>query len=348
MISMDVFTADAFSAVSLTAAVDKMGYVPGFLDSIPGLYVPVPIRTTDVWIEERANGPALIKTTPRGAPPIERGGDKRKGRSFQTTRVAEKSRIEASELQNIRSFGSEVDLKSLQVEIGRRMMLMKQDAALTKENMLLGMVQGVVYDADGSIIDDWFDNFKQVRSAEVPFAFGALQADGYVIRQCNTIRRQMSRGLAGVGGGAPAVHALCGDAFWDAFVTTKEVRETYRFAMQAMQLQNNVGSVWETFRYGNIIWHNYRGTDDNLTVAVASDKAKFFPVGAGIFQKAMAPGEKFEFVNTLGQDTYSWIVRDPLRDAWADVEEMSYPLYVCTMPQALALGGLAAAPVVQQ
>ena len=32
---MDVFNQDAFTAVSLTAAVDKFGFVPGLLGSIP-------------------------------------------------------------------------------------------------------------------------------------------------------------------------------------------------------------------------------------------------------------------------------------------------------------------------
>ena len=67
-------------------------------------------------------------------------------------------------------------------------------------------------------------------------------------------------------------------------------------------------------------------------------KCKFFPVGAGIFRWAMSPGESFEFVNTPGQLVYSRIVLDKDRNTYADVEEYSYPLPVCTMPQALHRG----------
>jgi hypothetical protein len=339
MIGFDIFHADAFSAVSLTKAIDKIGYVPGYLGSLPGLVEPAPIRTTDVWIEERSYGPALIQTTPRGAPPAQRGGDTRKARAFKTVRVAQSSRITAAELQNIRSFGSEMDLKTMMEEVARRQFKMKQDAALTKENMLLGMVQGKVYDADGTLISDWYDNFGQTPAAEIGFnLLSATQPEGTILILANQVRRQIARALQGVGGAGVSVHALCADDFWDNFVTNAEVRDTYRFAMAAKELQNQVGGAWESFRYGQITWHNYRGSDDNATVAVPAGKVKFFPTGAGIFQWAMAPAEKFEFVNTLGQESYSWIVLDPLRDAWADPEVLSYPLACCVMPQALATG----------
>ena len=79
-------------------------------------------------------------------------------------------------------------------------------------------------------------------------------------------------------------------------------------------------------------WHGY------AVVGVPSTRAKFFPVNAGIFQIAYAPAPRFEFVNTLGLPTYSWIVMDDKRDMWADVETFSYPLAVCTMPGALLSG----------
>src|SRR5262245_61906349 len=110
MLTMDVFKQDAFSATQLTAAIDKIGYVPGLLDTIPGLFVPVPVRTEVILIEERENAPVLIQTSPRGAPPDQRGGDTRKVRAFKTVRLAKASRVQASELQFIRDFGSETEL----------------------------------------------------------------------------------------------------------------------------------------------------------------------------------------------------------------------------------------------
>ncbi|MGF3022645.1 major capsid protein [Methylobacterium aquaticum] len=328
MLTMDVFRGDAFSAISLTASVDKFGYVPGYLGSIPKLIDPVPVRTKDIWIEERANAPALIQTSPRGSAPNQKGGDTRKGRNFRTVRLADASRILADELQDIRAFGSETELKQLAQEVQRRQFKMGQDFDLTHENMRFGVIQGLVVDADGSVINNWYDEFGQVASPEVAFKFSGAPKDGDLYKACNGVRRQIARNLQGVGGTNVMVHAIASDTFWDSFVTSGEVRETYKFAMQATALQNGVGGAWESFKYGNIMWHNYRGTDDNSTLAVPDGKVKFFPVGAGIFKKAMAPAERFEFVNTLGQGEYSWVVPDRDRDMYADIEMYSYTLSV--------------------
>ena len=139
---MDVFNQDAFSYVSLCAAVDLVGYTPGFLTARPGLVTPAPIRTQEVWIEQRSFMPKVIQTTPRGAPPVQVSGDRRNARSFNTTRIALSGRINASELLGIRDFASETTMKDLMGEVARRHFKMRNDEAVTKENMLLGAVQG--------------------------------------------------------------------------------------------------------------------------------------------------------------------------------------------------------------
>jgi hypothetical protein len=336
MIAMDVFKQDAFSSTSLTAVVDKLGYNPSLLGSIPGLFVPVPIRTTAVFVEERANAPALIQTTSRGSAPKQKGGEKSKVRGFQTVRLAESSRITASELQGIRAFGSETELKQLQTEVARRQALIRGDLELTWEYHRLGAVQGKVFDADGTtVIYDWASEFSQTIPAEIDFDLdNANPATGAVRKKCNDVKRTMLANLKGLGGANVGIAAITGDAFWDDLTSHPEVEKTFLATQSAADLRNGFGTAWSTFRYGDITWINYRGSDD-AAVGVGTDKAKFFPVGAGIFQVAQSPGESFEFVNTPGQAVYSGIVTDKDRNAWADVELFSYPLFVCTMPSAL-------------
>lgn len=337
MATMDVFNSDAFSAVSMTKAVDKLGYVPGFLGSIPNLFEPVPVRTETVFIEERSNAPALIQTDLRGAPPAQKGGESRKVHAQKTVRLAQSSRITAASLQNIRAFGSESELMQVMQEVARRQFVMRRDIELTTENLKLGCVQGLVTDADGSTLFDWATLLGQTIPSEIDFDLdNASPASGAVRKKCTEVTRSILRGLKGLGGSAVSVVGLCGDAFWDDLTGHSEVRQTYLNTQEAASLRD--GNAFQQFKYGNITWVNYRGTDDNSTVAVGTDKAKFFPVGAGIFQMAYAPAETFDFVNTPGQELYSWLVNDKDRNAWVDVEMYSYPLPVCTMPQALHRG----------
>ena len=118
MLTMDVFRQDAFSAISMTNAIELVGYTPQFLGSM-GIFETVPVATTSVWIEQRGMAPALIQTDLRGAPPRQVGPDKRAVQAFATTRLSQSTRIMADWLQGVRAFGSETELMTLQTEIAR-------------------------------------------------------------------------------------------------------------------------------------------------------------------------------------------------------------------------------------
>ena len=75
------------------------------------------------------------------------------------------------------------------------------------------------------------------------------------------------------------------------------------------------------------------------SIAIPSNKAKFAPRFApGIFEEIMAPGESFEWINTLGKPEYVRIIPDRDRNEWVKAEMTSYPLHVCTRPEVLASG----------
>jgi hypothetical protein len=94
-----------------------------------------------------------------------------------------------------------------------------------------------------------------------------------------------------------------------------------------------VGQAFGSFRYGNILFVNYRGTDDKSTVAIKSDECQFFPVGApDAFRAGFSPAEFLPFVNTPGQEVYAMVVPDLQRQAWVRPEVYSYPLFMCTRP----------------
>ena len=86
---------------------------------------------------------------------------------------------------------------------------------------------------------------------------------------------------------------------------------------------------------------NYQGTDDGSTIAIGTDEAKFFPVGArGAFQVGYGPANEFKpYLNQRGREYYGLILADPSgRDAWDRVELYSYPLFICTRPEMLLTG----------
>lgn len=337
MLGIDVFSGDAFNTFELTATLERVPHIPNLLGGM-GIFQPVPVRTETVAIEKRDGVLALIPVSQRGAPLKGRENEKRNIRDFRTRRIAKSDRLMASEIQGIRAFGSSSELEQVQSETLRRQMALRNDAELTLENMRLGAIQGIVLDADGSTLDDWSAHWGVSAATEIDFDLDAASpASGAVKRKCNQVIRAMMKASKGSWvNGQTEVIALCGDAFFDDLTAHTEVRATYLNQQEASQLRGGYADVYDQVRYGNITWINYRGTDDGTSVAINTDKAKFFPKGArDLFQHVMSPGESFDWVNTPGQEFYSLVIPDEKRNTHVDIELYSYPLIICTNPEIL-------------
>lgn len=337
MASMDVFKADAFSMMGMLAAQEKVQYKPQFLGSL-NLFASKPQRTRVVAIEERERTLALIPTSPIGAPPEQRSADKRKVRNFNTVRLAKQSRIMADTIQGIRAFGSETELQQVQTEVAARLQALNDDLELTWEHHRLGAVQGLLLDADGSTLYNFFTEFGISQPNELDFAFDLFAAGELRPFIEKNVVRAMIRASKGAMGTGSRIIGLCGDDFWDALVNHAEVRQTYLNQVAAAELRD--GTAFGTFQFAGVTWVNYRGTDDGTTVAIGAGKVKFFPAGAGdLFQVAWAPAEFLDAVNMPGRPVTPLTLLDPSgRNAFVDVEIYSYPLFICTRPEVLLRG----------
>ncbi|KTT23244.1 major capsid protein [Pseudacidovorax intermedius] len=341
MAHMDVFRQRAFGMVELSAAVQRAPYKPNFLGSL-NLFATKRVRTATVSVEDKGGVLSLIQTSERGAPISEGEREKRNMRDFRTTRIARGHTLYAHEIDGIRAFGTDSELQMVQNEVAE---IMNGDTGLraavdlTHENMRLGAIQGMVVDADGSTLWNWFDAFNIAQPAEIDFDLdNAAPASGAVRAKCNQVVRGMQRAAQGAWNPQTSVVGLCGDAFYDQLTGHAEVRSTYLNQQEAADLRGAVGRVFSSFTYGDITWINYRGSDDGA-VGVGTDKVKFFPVNApGAFVQAFSPAEFLPFVNTPGQDVYAIVVEDRERQAWVRPEIYSYPLFMCTRPGMLLRG----------
>lgn len=339
MITLDIFKQDAFSTIELTGFVSKQPFIPSLLRDM-NLFTDKPVRTTTIFVELKDGQISLIPTSERGAPLYQNEKQKRRAVSLDTVRLAKADRITSSELQNIRAEGEVDQLKEVQSEVTDRLDIISGDMDLTHENLFLGAVQGILVDADGAtVIYNFFDEFGVTQATEVDFDLDAASpASGVLLTKCMGIQRSMQR--AGQGAFLPTTEivALVGDNFWDDLVAHTEVKGAYNNWVAAQAYSNDKKAFGE-FYWGGIYWVNYRGTDDNSTVAIDTDEAKFFPRGArGVFENALAPAESFEFVNKKGLPRYAMIVPDLQRNEYVDVELKSYPLPYCTRPEMLLRG----------
>ena len=336
MAHMDIFNSDAFSLVNMTAGIEKMPTVPTYLGSL-GIFESEGITTNIASIEQVGQTLSLINTSARGTAPAMGSTDKRSMRNFNIPRIAKSDQLFAHEIQGIRAFGTESELETVVQKVAQKKAKLLREVALTLEYHRLGAIQGILLDADGSTIYNYFTEFGISAPTEVDFDLdNGTPAAGALMAKTKGVKRSIIRAL---GTAAPGIRiiGLCGDAFFDALTSHPEVEKTYLNWMAAESLR--AGEVFQSFRWGEIEWVNYQGTDDNSTVAINTDKVKFIVQGVpGLFKRINGPGETFETVNTIGRDLYSMLVRDTDRDMWVQPEVYAYPLHICTRPEVLMSG----------
>lgn len=335
MASIDLFNDDAFGLFEITAALDRVPYRPQLLGQL-SIFTPRPISTTTFGIERQGNALNLVKTTPRGAPLPQLANPGRDLRYFGTVRVAKGDRLNASEIQNLRAFGTESEFAQVQTETLRRMTRLRNDVELTLEHHRLGAIQGLVLDADGEVLFNWFDLWGITQPAVIDFELDDPDTD--VRGKIRNVKRTMQR--ASEGGWTPgtSVGALTGDEFFDSLVNHPQIKETKLNTDRGAALLENIQG-FSSIEIEGVTFINYRGTDEGSTIAIPGDEARFFPIGGNdLFQHVMSPGETFDVVNTPGREIYAMTIPDERRNAFVDLEVYSYPAMVATRPQMLLRG----------
>lgn len=341
MAHMDIFNDDAFSLVSMTQAIEKMPTVPTFLGNLGIFGDGEGVDTNIVSIEQKGQTLSLIPTSQRGTAPPMGTTDKRSLRNFSIPRIAKGDQIYASEIQGIRAFGTESELETIITKVAQKQAKLLTETALTLEYHRLGALQGILLDSDGSVLYNYFTEFGISQPAEIDFDLdNASPASGALKDTIAAAKRTAIRALgAAYVPGVTRFLWLCGDTFYDQFTAHPEVRETYKNWEAAASLRGAVGNVFDTFRFGEMEWHNYQGTDDNSTVAIPATKCKLVVLGVpGLYRRYNGPGETMDTVNTIGRPLYSMLVRDEKRNMWVQPEVYAYPLHICTRPEVLLRG----------
>ncbi len=340
MAHMDIFNDDAFGLVSMTQAIQKLPTVPSFLGGL-GIFDEEGVDTNIVSIEQVGQTLQIIGTSQRGTAAPMAATDKRQMRNFNIPRVAKADQIFAAEIQGVRSFGTESDLETIVQKVAQKQLKLNREVQMTMEYHRLAAVQGILLDGKGGTLYNYFTEFGISQPTEIDFDLdNASPASGALKNVIQTARRAVLRAL-----GESAVPGqvrflwLCGDTFYDQLTAHPEVKDTYRNWEAAAALRGGVGRAFDTFSFGEMEFVNYRGSDDNSTVAISATQAKLVILGVpGLYRRFNGPGETMETVNTIGLPLYSMLVRDQQRNMYVQPEVYAYPLHVITRPE-IALRG---------
>jgi hypothetical protein len=336
---LDVFNNSAFGIVPLTDMINKLKYVPSRISSM-GLFTASSVSTTAIAIEERNGILVLVPPTPRGGPGVTLPKTKRGIRLIQAPHFEINDAIMAEEVQGVRAWGQETAVETVMGKVAERGVIHAQSMAATEEFSRVGAIKGVITYADGTTTN-LFNEFNVTAPTDINFHFdNTTPVAGALRAQAAAIYRIMAASLEGTP--YDGVHAMVGDAFFDALIQSPEVRSTYLQQQEAAQLRGGYvdsgrTGAFGTFVFGGIVWENYRGKVGN-TDFIGTDEAHFFPTGVpGLFRTVYAPADYIDTVNKPGQRLYlkQWRMEN---DKGINLDTQMNALSYCTRPNVLIKG----------
>lgn len=327
----DVFSSDAFSVQTLTAAVNKMPHVPGQAGAL-GIFEEQGVPTTSIVIEEESGVVSLIPNTTRGAPANKVGSSTRKARTIAIPHFPTRTRIMADEVRNLRAFGQASSLKTVEQARDNKMANHMASLDATLEYGRIGALKGVIKDANGSTtILDLFAEYGLTQDT-TSFALGT--AETKIRTKCMVVKRKMEAALGAAT--YEGIVAFCSSTFFDALVDHANVVASYQNWQAAEDLRKDKR---RGFTYGDITFIEYRGSVTGSAGSavdfIAADKAYAFPVGVpGLFITRFAPADYVETVGTIGLPRYAKAEMMKFNKG-IDIEMQTNPISLCTRPQVL-------------
>ena len=188
-------------------------------------------------------------------------------------------------MQNVREFGTTNQLSSVQSVVKRQLAKMAHRLDYTLEFHRLGALKGVIRDADGSVLTDLYEAFGLLNSDGIAgpevFNFDLLNlaTDAEDIRiKCQDVTRFMKRHAKTIIPKTAMVWAFCGDDFFDALISNPSVKHAWN-GIQSAEQRLGGNYAYGVFEFGGIFFENYASSDDNETISIAPDEARFFWTG---------------------------------------------------------------------
>lgn len=338
---LDIFSDDAFSLVSMVAAVNSVDSIPGRAGETAFAGVGEGVATTTAVFEQRSQVLALIQSTPRGAPAPQQTEDKGTVFNINIPQIKKERTIGAHEVMGIREFGSTNALRSVQSVVNQQMQKIVREMDMTLEHLRLSALKGIVKDADGTKLVNLYDAFGVAAPSDFNFDLGNASADIRGI--CQDVVRYMQRNAKTTLPPGYKVWAFCGDTFFDSLISHANVKAVYQnWAAAEAALGGNF--AFRVFPFAGIFFENYAGTDDGSdtsqgTVGIDPDECRFFLTGVpGLYAEYYAPADFFDTVNTLGLPRYARIAPDNELQRFVKLHVQQNPLPVCLRPRTLVRG----------
>ncbi len=299
---LNPFDAGGFSLAEMTRAINILPNIYTRLGQL-GLFRFEGITQRTVVIEAREGVLSLLPSVPLGAPATVGTREGRTMRSFAVPWIPHNDVILPADIQGVRAIGSGNGADPLVAVMTRKLTLMRNKHAQTREYMEINALRGIVKDGAGTTLYDYFTEFGITRQ-ETDFVLGT--AGTKVQQKVRAVLRQIETELKGET--MTGVRALVSPEFFDKLIGHATVETAYQYyASGAQPLREDMRRA---FPFAGILFEEYNasvtlsnGTTERL---IPAGEGIAFPMGTiDTFTTYGAPANLIETANTVGLELYA-------------------------------------------
>jgi hypothetical protein len=219
------------------------------------------------------------------------------------------------DVQGKRAYGSPEREETLDAVRMRKMERLRMShAQLLETARCKALTTGDVYAPNGTVVNNWYTAFSISRQ-EIDFDLDTTTTD--VIAKCEAVIAHIQDNLF-TGEVPREIVGVCSPAFFAKLIAHATVKEAYKYFSASQPVlrerldASSLDARYRQFLIGGIRFIEYRGTSYDGTAYIPTNDAYFVPLGTrDTFQTFYSPANKFDLVNTIGEEVYMFEYRDP-------------------------------------
>lgn len=298
-----------------------------------GIFSEQGVSQHSITVESSEGTLGLVTDKIRGERNNVNKSDTRALRSFAIPHFPLDDAIKPEDVQGKRAYGSADQAETEAAVIARKLERIRMNHSVTLEAArAFAITTGAIYAPNGTVAGNFYTDFGITRKS-IDFVLGTSTTD---------LNSKSEEGIASIqdniqsGEVVSNIIVLCSPAFFGKLVNHATIKEAYKYYSSTQEpLRTRLGSgVYRRFVHGGVEYVEYRGSY-NGTALIPAGEAYMLPQGTNdVFKTYFSPANKFQFVNTIGEQAYVFSYRDP-KDSEITIQSEANFLNLVRRPQAI-------------
>lgn len=321
---------NAFEVVDYTEELLLIPNQWGLINEM-GIFAEESVSQHSVTIESVEGTLGLITDQVRGARNLVNKDDTRKLFSFAVPHFPLDDYVTPQDVQGKRAYGNPNAAETTDAVIARKLARIRQNHAVTMEAArAYAITNGAVYAPNGTVVGNYYTSFGITRK-EIDFVLGTATTD---------LTAKAEEGIAHIqdnirdGSVVNEIMVLASPEFFAKLINHATVKEAYKYYTSTQEpLRQRLGSgLYRRFVHGSVTYVEYRGSYNGTRLIPAGD-AYMLPGGTSdTFVSYFSPANRFDMVNTLGEQAYVFSYADP-KGYKIELQSESNQLHLVRRPQ---------------